>query len=53
MAFWDKEFRRESCMFAALAVAIAALCFTGLNFSHNLGYWPYGKTPISPLTTSS
>jgi hypothetical protein len=45
-AFSDKEFRREFCMFAALAVGIAALIIATLNFSHNLGYWSRGNIAL-------
>jgi hypothetical protein len=40
---WDKEFRREFCMFSALVVGLGGLGVTTLNFTHNLGYWPYGN----------
>lgn len=57
--FRDKEFRREFCMFAALAVGLLGPCLTALNVSHNLGYWPHGNSPIptavqlrSPKTTN-
>jgi hypothetical protein len=55
MGFKDKEFRREFCMFAALVVGLAALAFTALNFSHNLGYWPHGNIglPSASQTQSS
>jgi len=49
MGFQDKEFRREFCMFAALAVGALALSVAGLSLSHNLGYWPHGH----PLASSA
>lgn len=49
MAFWDKEFRREFCMFAALIVGVAGFVVTGLNLSHNLGSWPYGHTVLATV----
>jgi hypothetical protein len=53
MEFRDKEFRREFCMFAALAVGIAGLSISGISLSHNLGYWPYGSNPQSSNSKST
>ena len=53
MAFWDKEYRREFCMFSALVVAVVGFSVAGLSLSHNLGYWPYGNSPPTPQSQSS
>jgi hypothetical protein len=50
MAFWDKEFRREFCMFAALTVGTAGLVVSALNLNHTLGNWPHGNS-IPPSTS--
>jgi hypothetical protein len=53
MAFWDKEYRREFCMFAALVVGLVGTAIAGLNFSHNLGYWPSGNTTLPTAQSQS